>query len=61
MAITWTRRSLVRAAAAVGTLGVAGCLGGEGESEWPLDTPLSVTSAQQYSAQRCSCCGQYAS
>lgn len=61
MTRTVTRRNLVRVAAAVGTLGVAGCLGDEGESEWALETPLSVSTARQYSAPGCSCCGRYAS
>lgn len=61
MATRWSRRNLIRTGAAVSTLAVAGCLGGEDESKWGLDTPLSVTSAQQYSAPGCSCCSRYAS
>lgn len=55
-----TRRDLILAGASLGTLALAGCLGGPGGDEWVFEGTLPVASAHQYSAPGCGCCGAYA-
>lgn len=55
-----TRRDLLLAGASLGSLALAGCLGGPADDDSAFEGPLPVTSAIQYSAPGCGCCGAYA-
>lgn len=55
----WTRRHLL-GVGGTALAAVAGCLGAPSPDQAPLDNPLPVSNAHQYSAPGCSCCHTYA-